>query len=90
MGVTTVRLRPDLEESLDAVATKLHRTKSGLINQALREYIDREAQAEWRWRETLSAIDSVEAGRVVPGEEVHDWLRSWGTVKEKGVPKASK
>ena len=90
MGVTTVRLQPDLEESLDAVATRLHRTKSWLINQALREYIDREAQAEVRWRETLAAIDSVEAGRVVPGDKVHDWLRSWGTAKEKGAPKASK
>ena len=90
MGVTTVRLQPDLEESLDAVAVKLRRSKSWLINQALREYIGREQEAESRWLETLEAIDSVQSGRVVPGEAVHGWLRSWGTPDEKRAPKASK
>jgi predicted transcriptional regulator len=90
MGVTTVRLQPDLEESLEAVAAKLQRSKSWLINQALREYIAREQEESARWQETLTALESVRAGRVVDAEGVHDWLRSWGTPKESGGPKGAK
>ncbi|MBK8284829.1 MAG: ribbon-helix-helix protein, CopG family [Ahniella sp.] len=89
MGVTTVRLQPDVEEGLDAVSIKLQRTKSWLINQALREYIGPGHEAELRWRETLEAIDSVEAGRVLSGKSVHDWLRSWGTAEEQKTPKGN-
>jgi len=49
MGVTSVRLQPEVEESLEAIALKLHRSKGWLINQALREYIGREQQATLRW-----------------------------------------
>lgn len=87
MGVTTVRLQPELEMRLDEVAAKLHRSKSWVINQALREFVGKEAEAESRWRETLAAIDSVQAGRVLSGDSVHDWLRSWGAADEKRAPK---
>ena len=48
MSVTTVRLQPEVEESLLAIADKLHRTKSWLINQALREFIQRQEQEQMR------------------------------------------
>jgi predicted transcriptional regulator len=89
MGITTVRLQPDLEQSLEAVAAKLSRSKSWLINQALREYIERERQAGARWEETLAALDSVRSDRVVSGEAVHEWVRSWGSADEKRPPKGS-
>jgi predicted transcriptional regulator len=88
MGVTTVRLQPELEESLEAMAGKMHRTKSWVINQALREFIERQEQEQDRWQETLKAMESVAQGRVVSGEAVHTWLRSWGTGSELPPPKA--
>ncbi len=87
MSVTTVRLQPDVETGLDAMAEKLHRSKSWLINQALKEFIDRQELDQIRWKETLQAMESVTQGKVVAGHEVHDWLRSWGTDKELGPPK---
>ena len=39
MGVTSVRLQPEIEHGLDAVARRQRRSKSWLINQALREYM---------------------------------------------------
>ena len=88
MSVTTVRLQPEVESGLEAMADKLHRTKSWLINQALREFLERQEQEQVRWQETLKAMDSVAQGRVVSGEAVHAWLSSWGSANELPPPKA--
>ena len=87
MSVTTVRIQPDIEESLAAMAGKLRRTKSWLINQAIREFIERKELEQARWQETLTAMESVAQGRAVSGEAVHDWLRSWGNSDELPPPK---
>ena len=86
MSVTTVRLQPDIETGLEAMAEKLHRSKSWLINQALKEFIDRQELDQIRWKETLQAMDSVAQGKIVAGSEVQDWLRSWGTSNELSAP----
>jgi predicted transcriptional regulator len=86
MGVTSVRLQPEIEESLEAIALKLHRSKGWLINQALREFIGREEQAALRWQGTLAALESVAQGRVVSESAVHEWLESWGSDGEKAAP----
>lgn len=88
MSATTVRLQPEIEKSLDAMSVQLHRTKSWLINQALKEFIQRQEQEQARWRETLEAMESVAQGNVVSGEAVHAWLRSWGSTDELPPPKA--
>ena len=88
MSVTTVRLQPDVEEGLEAMADRLQRSKSWLINQALREYIERQEIEQARWRDTLQAMESVARGKVVSSEAVHDWLQSWGSDSELPPPKA--
>ena len=88
MSVTTVRLQADVEERLEAMADKLHRTKSWLINQALREFIDNQTTEQSRWLETVKAMESVARGEVVSGDAVHDWLRSWGGSNELAPPKS--
>jgi predicted transcriptional regulator len=90
MGVTTVRLQADLEADLEAMAGKLHRTKSWLINQALREFIEKQAVEQSRWAETLEAMESVTRGNVVSGDAVSDWLRSWGSSNELHPPTPGK
>jgi predicted transcriptional regulator len=88
MSVTTVRLQPEVETGLEVMAAKLRRSKSWLINQALREYLERQELEQTRWQETLKAMESAAQGRVVSGEAVHAWLRSWGTEGELPPPKA--
>lgn len=88
MSVTTVRLQPDVEESLEAMADRLHRTKSWLINQALREFIDNQVIEQSRWADTVKAMDSVARGHVVSGYAVHGWLQTWGSDKEAQPPKS--
>jgi predicted transcriptional regulator len=88
MSVTTVRLQPELEENLGAMAEKLHRSKSWLINQALREFFERQELEQSRWQETLQAMESVAQGKAVSGEAVNTWLQSWGSSNELTPPKA--
>jgi len=82
MSVTTVRLGQDVEETLDALSDKLQRSKSWLINQALKEFIERHELEQIRWKETLDAMESVANGQFISGDAVHTWLRSWGTRNE--------
>ena len=88
MSVTTVRLQPELEESLGVMAEKTHRSKSWLINQALREFFERQELEQSRWQETLQAMESVAQGKAVSAEAVNTWLQSWGSANELPPPKA--
>jgi predicted transcriptional regulator len=87
MAVTSVRLSPEVEEKLAAVAERARRTKSWVINEAVKGYLDRLGLDERRWRETLDALASVRAGRAVDGDDVMAWLASWGRKTEKKPPK---
>ncbi|MBW4511063.1 MAG: CopG family ribbon-helix-helix protein [Scytonematopsis contorta HA4267-MV1] len=87
MSTTSFRLDDELEEKLDATAAKLRRSKSWIINDALRQYIEREEQKLRMLEETEEAIADIQAGRVVSGEEVMKWLETWGTDTESKAPK---
>ena len=89
MSVTTVRLQPDVEIGLEDLAGKLQRSKSWVINQALKEFVERQSREQIRWQETLSAMQSVAHGKLISGEDVHKWLNSWGTTDELPPPKAN-
>lgn len=86
MGVTSVRLQPEIEDPLENLSKKLDRSKSYLINQAIKEFLERKELEEKRWTETLEAIDSVKSGKSIDEKEVNDWLDSWGTENELEPP----
>lgn len=87
MAVTSVRLSPETEEKLAAVAGRARRTKSWLINEAVKDYLGRLGRDERRWEETLAALASVKAGRIVDGDEMVEWIASWGKKAEKKPPR---
>lgn len=86
MSVTTVRLQTEVEQHLQAIANRLHRSKGWVINQALAEYIEKEQREQERWRQTLDAMESAAQGKVVDASKVHGWLESWGTDNEREAP----
>ncbi|MYL23505.1 ribbon-helix-helix protein, CopG family [Halomonas alkaliantarctica] len=90
MGVTTVRLQADVEQHLEAIAGRLHRSKGWVINQALSEYIKKQEREQARWQQTLVAMESAAQGKVVDASKVHDWLNSWGTDNEQDTPRSGK
>lgn len=87
MSITSVRLQADVERDLRRIADRQRRSKSWVINQALREYVQRETADGERWQQTLEALDDVAAGRVVPAKAVYAWLNSWGAAAETKPPK---
>jgi predicted transcriptional regulator len=88
MGVTSVRLQPEVENPLENLSKKLDRSKNYLINQSIKEFLERRAKDEQRWAETIEAIDSVKMGNSVDESAINDWLDSWGTENELEPPKA--
>ena len=70
MSVTTVRLQAEVEQRLEAIASRLHRSKSWVINQALSEYIEKQQLEQERWKQTLEAMESAAQGKVVDASEV--------------------
>lgn len=87
MRVTSIRLSAEVEQKLAQVAERARRTKSWLINEAVKDYLVRLGQDERRWQETLDALASVNAGRVIEGDEVLNWIASWGKKAENKPPR---
>lgn len=87
MGVTSIRLQPEVEEPLKILSKKLDRSRNYLINQAIKEFIAKRTLEEERWTDTLVALESVKNGAVIEEAEVVNWLKSWGAGSEKTPPK---
>ena len=90
MSVTTVRLQAEVERHLEAIASRLQRSKGWVINQALSEYIEKQQLEQERWKQTLEAMESAAQGKVVDASDVHSWLDSWGTKNEQDAPRSDK
>jgi len=86
MGVTSVRLNSDIEAPLENLAQRLDRSKNYLINQAIKEFVARQAMEDSRWEDTLKALESMKEGKLIDGSEVVSWLRTWGTDSESSPP----
>ena len=85
--MTSVRIPDDLMVRLQKTAEQRRRSKSWLINDAVREYLEREEIRARRLAETRQALAEVDKGQFIEGDEVLDWLDSWGTEDEKAPPK---
>jgi predicted transcriptional regulator len=86
MRVTSIRLKPDIEAPLEELAEKLDRSKNYIINQAIKEFIERQSAEDSRWSDTLEALSSLEKGTSIPEAEVNVWLESWGSGEELSPP----
>ena len=86
MGVTSLRLSAEVEAPLENLAQKLDRSKNYLINQAVKEYVARQAMEDARWEDTLRALASIKEGKIIDEAEVVSWLKSWGTENETSAP----
>ncbi|MGB5281906.1 MAG: ribbon-helix-helix protein, CopG family [Arenicellales bacterium] len=87
MSITSVRIPDDIEKPLESLSKKLDRSKSYLINQAIKEFIARQSLEDSRWQDTLEALESIKAGKSIDEEDVNAWLNSWGTNDRKSAPK---
>ena len=82
MSVTSIRLKSELEQPLEALSKKMDRSKNYLINTAIKEYLEKKQLNEQRWQETLPALESLQSGMSIDEEAVNQWLDSWGMENE--------
>ena len=88
MGVTSIRLNSEVEAPLEELAHKLDRSKNYIINQAIKEFVQRQSMEDSRWGDTLEALNSIKEGKTINEQEVTSWLQSWGSKDEKAPPKS--
>jgi predicted transcriptional regulator len=62
----TIRVRPDVKEKLDRIASDTRRSKSFLAGEAVAAYVDRELEIVEGIKRGMA---DAEAGRVVPHDE---------------------
>ena len=84
---TSVKLENDLETRVQRLAERRHRPAQALMQEAIRDYVEREEAKESFVQEAQSAWQTYqENGRHLTGDEVQDWLNTWGTEKERKQP----
>ena len=76
MKVMTAHVPLGLAQKVEAMATRLERSRGWVMKQALAAWVDLE---EDRHRMTLEALADVDAGRVIDHRAILAWAESLGT-----------
>lgn len=75
MTQISIRTDSELVNQFDAMASDTGRTRSFLVNEAMREYIAREA---WQVAEIKKALAEADAGDFATDEEMAALDKKWG------------
>ncbi|MDP3242588.1 MAG: ribbon-helix-helix domain-containing protein [Reyranella sp.] len=81
--VLTAHVPIALAKKVEAMASRLERSRGWVMKQALAAWVDQE---EERHRMTLEALEDVDAGRVIDHQAVRAWADSLGTDKPVASP----
>ena len=79
----TVRLSPELDKQVTGIAQSLDRSKSWVIEQAIKDFV---AVQAWHLAAIEEGVQDADAGRVVSHDDVAAWVRSWGQPDELPMP----
>ena len=85
-AVVRARIPETLKKDFEAAAAAHGWNLSHAIRQLMKQYVEQEKELERRHQQTLEALEDVEAGRVVDGKKVLDWLAGWGDDYEQEPP----
>jgi predicted transcriptional regulator len=78
-----VTIDPELDEQLTSVAETLDRSRSWVVQQAIKEFIDLQA---WHLAAIDEGIKEANVGKLIPHEDVVAWIESWGSSDELPIP----
>ncbi len=73
-----------LRERLEALASRLNRSRDGLVGDAVASFV---ALQEWQLAGIDTAVNSLDADRAVDHDDVVSWISSWGTDEELPKPR---
>jgi len=84
---TSIKLDDELKRRIQYLADSRNRSAHWIMREAIREYVEREEARERFKQESLTSWKSYqETGRHLTGQEVGEWLNTWGTDEEKEIP----
>ena len=85
---TSVKLDDDLKSRIQQLADLRHRSAHWIMREAIRDYVEREEARERFKQEALASWTAYqETGQYLTGQEVRDWLKTWGTDEETEIPR---
>jgi predicted transcriptional regulator len=84
---TSVKLDDDLKSRIQRLADARHRSAHWIMREAIRDYVEREEALEGFKQEALASWTAYkETGRHLTGQEIRNWLKTWGTDEENEIP----
>lgn len=87
MGSKAVKLDDETLGRLKALGKARKRSPNWLMKEAIRQFLEREEEAEHIRQDTLERWKRYEAnGETVDHEAVDAWLETWGTDREGKCP----
>lgn len=85
---TSLKIDDTLKSRVHQLASQRRRSPHWIMLNAIEQYVEREEARESFKQEALASWKSFkETGRHLSGQEVRDWLTTWGTDDERAVPK---
>jgi predicted transcriptional regulator len=85
---TSIKIDNQLRNRIQHLADIQHRSTHWLILQAIKEYVEREEAREGFKQEALASWKIYqETGKHLTGEEVREWLKTWGNNSQAEWPK---
>jgi len=87
MMATSVKLDNELKNRIKHLAETKHRSAHWIMREAIKDYVEREEARESFKQEALASWTAYrETGKHLTGQQVRDWLKTWGTDKETEIP----
>jgi len=82
-----VKLESDIRNRISKLALISKSSSHALMKQAIYEYVEREEKREAFHREAMESWEEYkETGLHATGEEIIEWLKTWGTDNEEAAP----
>ena len=83
----SVKLDDDLKSRVQQLAQRQQRTAHRIMREAIRDYVEKEEAKEQFVQEALTSWNSYkQTGKHLTGDEVREWLQTWGTDNEIVIP----
>ena len=84
---TSVKLEPELKERVQKLALARKRTSHWLMKEAIEQYVAREEVRQADHRDAIESWEEYQrTGLHITGDELIEWLETWGTDNEKPAP----
>ncbi|WP_445369694.1 CopG family ribbon-helix-helix protein [Methylomonas sp. BW4-1] len=85
---TSIKLDDGLKTRIQNLANLRSRSPHWIMREAITDYVNREEAKEHFKQEALNSWKAYqETGQHLTGQEVGDWLSTWGTDQEAEIPK---